>query len=102
MAAGDAAAHVQEYNFKSDNIIELLKQLKLKFEDDLVAGDTAETNSLNGYALEKQARDAAIEAATTAKEEKATAKGDTEEALAEHKSTLAETGRAGGRFGHFV
>jgi hypothetical protein len=91
LAAGDAAAHVKEYNFKSDNIIELLKQLKLKFEDDLVAGDTAETNSLNAYALEKQARDAAIAAATAAKEEKATAKGDTEEALAEHKSTLAET-----------
>jgi len=91
LAAGNAAAHVQEYNFKSDNIIELLKGLKLKFEDDLVAGNTAETNSLNAYALETQARDAAIAAATAAKEEKATAKGDTEEALAEHKSTLAET-----------
>lgn len=34
-AQGDQAAHVDEYAFKSDNVIDLLKELKLKFEDGL-------------------------------------------------------------------
>merc|ERR1711862_987197 len=37
LAEGDLAAHTDKYDFKSENVIELLKQLKLKFEDDKLA-----------------------------------------------------------------
>lgn len=33
-AKGDEKAHVKKYSFKSGNIVELLKELKLKFEDE--------------------------------------------------------------------
>jgi len=41
LAEGDEAAHFDKYDFKSENVIELLKQLKLKFEDDKLAGTKA-------------------------------------------------------------
>merc|ERR1719313_1998011 len=62
-AKGDLNTHVKKYSFKSDNVIDLLKELKLKFEDDLTAADAAETNAANQYALEKSARDNAETAA---------------------------------------
>jgi len=34
LAKGDLAKHTDKYDFKSENVIELLKQLKLSFEDD--------------------------------------------------------------------
>merc|ERR1719377_322344 len=70
LAAGDKKAHVDKYDFKSENVIELLKQLKLKFEDDQLATTKAETNALNAYALSKEARDNAIDAAKKSKDEK--------------------------------
>merc|ERR1719326_2194837 len=70
LAAGDEAAHVDKYDFKSENVIELLKQLKLKFEDDKLAGTKAETNSINNYEMAKEARDNAIKAAKKSKKEK--------------------------------
>eukprot|EP00929_Paragymnodinium_shiwhaense_P089810 TRINITY_DN4_c1_g2_i1.p2 TRINITY_DN4_c1_g2~~TRINITY_DN4_c1_g2_i1.p2 ORF type:complete len:729 (-),score=339.55 TRINITY_DN4_c1_g2_i1:123-2309(-) len=91
LAEGDRAAHVLDYDFKSGDIIELLKSLQRRFEEELLAADKAETNSLNSYDLEKQARDAAIAAAEKSKEEKETTKGDTEEALAAHKEELSST-----------
>jgi hypothetical protein len=91
LAAGDRAAHVQGFKFKSGDVIELLKGLKTKFEDELIAADTAESNSLNQFALETQARDAAIAAAEKSKEEKETTKGDTEESMGAHKQTLSDT-----------
>merc|ERR1712083_1126529 len=69
-AKGDLEAHVDKYDFKSENVIELLKQLKLKFEDDQLAGTKAETNAVNAYDLSKQARDDAIKAAKKSKENK--------------------------------
>merc|ERR1719191_1816438 len=63
LAAGDEAAHVDKYNFKSENVIELLKELKTKFEDDQLAGTKAETNAVNAYNLAKRSRDNAIKAA---------------------------------------
>jgi hypothetical protein len=69
-AEGDREKHVKKYNFKSNNVIDLLKELKLKFQDDLVAADTEETNGANQYKLEKQARDAAIAAAEESKGKK--------------------------------
>merc|ERR1719352_673631 len=79
LAAGDEAAHVDKYDFKSENVIELLKQLKLSFEDQKLAGTKAETNAINSYDLAKEARDNAIDAAEKSKKEK-------EKELAETKS----------------
>jgi uncharacterized coiled-coil protein SlyX len=59
-AEGDRAKHVQKYNFKSGDIIETLKTLKLKFEDEITATTKAETASINAYDLSKQARDEVI------------------------------------------
>merc|ERR1719407_72998 len=61
-APGDLDKHTDKYDFKSENVIELLKQLKLKFEDDRIAGTKAETNAVNAYELSKSARDNAIAA----------------------------------------
>jgi len=55
-AEGDYEDHIQKYDFKSQKVIELLKELKLKFEDEDVAATKAETNALNAYELAKQAR----------------------------------------------
>merc|ERR1719321_2624492 len=70
MASGDYAGHQKSYSFKGGNVLELLKQLELKFEDDLLAVEKAETNSVNAYNLAKDARDNAIEAAEKARDEK--------------------------------
>jgi len=91
LAEGDAAAHEKAFSFKSGDVIELLKALKLRFEDELVAIETAETASLNQFALETQARDAALAAFKSSKEEKETTKGDTEESLNTHKQSLQDT-----------
>eukprot|EP00929_Paragymnodinium_shiwhaense_P089765 TRINITY_DN4995_c0_g1_i2.p1 TRINITY_DN4995_c0_g1~~TRINITY_DN4995_c0_g1_i2.p1 ORF type:complete len:717 (-),score=238.36 TRINITY_DN4995_c0_g1_i2:156-2306(-) len=85
---GDKEKHVKKYNFKSGNVIELLKELKLKFKDDRVAATTEETNALNSYSLAKQARDAAHTAASEAKGEKEVLKGEAQEALAAAKADL--------------
>jgi len=90
-AKGDEAGHVKKYNFKSGNIIELLKELKLKFEDEQVAGEKEETNAVNSHNLAKDARDNAISAATDSKEEKTTLLGETNEALSAASADLADT-----------
>merc|ERR1719183_2458193 len=70
LAAGDLAKHTDKYDFKSENVIELLKQLKLAFEDDKLAGTKAETNAINAYDLAKAARDNALKAANKSKKAK--------------------------------
>merc|ERR1719198_1179794 len=70
LAEGDLAKHTDKYDFKSENVIELLKQLKLKFEDDKSAGTKAETNAINAHELATEARDNAHEAATLSKGKK--------------------------------
>jgi len=104
-AAGDLEAHVDKYDFKSENVIELLKNLLLKFEDDLTVVTKEETNSVNAYNLAKDARDNAITAAKkskdkkdkfneAAKKDKKQAEGDkkdTEEDLDADSKTLQET-----------
>merc|ERR1719265_2102423 len=66
-AEGDLEAHVDKYDFKSENVIELLKQLRLKFEDDQLAGTKAETNAINAYELSEEARKNAHKAASKSK-----------------------------------
>jgi len=90
-AMGDRAKHVKKYSFKSGNVIELLKQLLLKFEDDLVEVEKEETNSLNAYSLAKDARDNAKKAAEESKKEKETILGEVESELAEAKGDLKDT-----------
>jgi hypothetical protein len=89
-ATGDYEAHVKKYSFKSDNVIELLKGLKLKFEDELVEATKAETNAQNAYALSKNARDATLKAAETSKTQKETDLSDTEGELATAQADLKD------------
>jgi len=90
-AMGDRKAHVKKYSFKSNNVIELLKQLLLKFEDNLVQVEKEETNSLNSYNLAKDARDNAITAADESKKAKGVIKGEVESELAEAEGNLKNT-----------
>jgi len=81
LAAGDDMKHVKKYSFKSNSVTELLKNLKLKFEDDLVEATKAETNAANAFALSKSARDATVKAAEASKKQKETDLADAEGAL---------------------
>jgi peptidoglycan hydrolase CwlO-like protein len=89
MASGDKAGHVKKYSFKGGNVIELLKNLKLKFEDDLTQIEKEETNAQNGYDLAKKARDNAIDAAEDSKEEKEDLKGETDSEKNEAENDLS-------------
>jgi hypothetical protein len=88
LAAGDAAQHQKTYTFKSGNVVELLKQLKMKFEDDRVEATKAETAAKNAYDLAEDARSKAIEAAKSAKAEKETFLGEVQGDLATAKADL--------------
>merc|ERR1719359_1060658 len=90
-AMGDYTKHVKKYSFKSDNVVELLKELQTKFEDDLTEATKAETNALNAYELSKKARDNAEKAADKSKTEKEKAEDDAESALNTAKSDLKDT-----------
>merc|ERR1719264_1567098 len=54
---GDYEKHIDKYDFKSQSVVEMLKTLKLKFEDEQTAANKAETNSINAYDLAKNSRD---------------------------------------------
>jgi len=90
MAAGDMQAHKKSYSFKGGNILELLKQLELKFEDDLTQVEKEETNRVNAYNLAKDARDNAITAANKAKDEKTDLKAEVDEEKAEAEGDLED------------
>lgn len=90
-AMGDRKAHVKKYSFKSDNVIELLKQLLLKFEDNLVQVEKEETNSLNAYNLASIARDNAHTAADESMKAKGLIKGEVESELATAEGDLKNT-----------
>jgi len=88
LAAGDLDAHVDKYDFKSENVIELLKQLKMKFEDDKLAGTKAETNAVNAYKVAKEARDNARDAAQDSKKKKTKTLGSVEDDIADTNGKL--------------
>jgi len=88
-AMGDAGGHVKKYSFKGGNVIELLKNLKLKFEDDLTQIEKEETNAQNGYDLSKKARDNAIDAAEDSKDEKEDLKGEVDSEKNEAENDLS-------------
>merc|ERR1719498_1897661 len=89
MAMGDKAGHVKKYSFKGGNVIELLKNLKLKFEDDLTQIEKEETNAQNSYDLAKKARDNAIDAAEDSKDEKEDLKGEVDSEKNEAENDLS-------------
>jgi len=91
LSKGMAKAHEKKYTFKSNNVVDLLKELKLKFEDDRVTATKEETNRLNEYELAKEARKAAIAAAKDANTEKEEALGTVEKDLAAAESELKNT-----------
>merc|ERR1719502_1509813 len=91
LAKGDLSKHTDKYDFKSENVIELLKQLKLKFEDEKTEVTKAETNALNAYALSKEARDNSMDAAKKSKEKKEKALGNTKKAKATAEADLKST-----------
>merc|ERR1719498_2215725 len=91
LAKGDLDKHVDKYDFKSENVIELLKQLKLKFQDDKLAGTKAETNAVNAYELAKEARDNAIDAAKLSKSKKEKALAATKNDIADAEQELKST-----------
>lgn len=69
-AAGDYESHIKKYSFKSRNVIELLNELKAKFEDERLEGTKAETNAINSYELQKSAAQAAASATTSSEQAK--------------------------------
>merc|ERR1719446_1016473 len=91
LAAGDLEKHTDKYDFKSENVIELLKQLQLKFEDDKLAGTKAETNAINAYDLAKEARDNSIDAAEKSKKQKEKELADTKKSIADAEEELKST-----------
>jgi hypothetical protein len=88
LAEGDLDAHVDKYDFKSENVIELLKNLKKKFQDDKLQATKEETNSVNAYELAKQARDTAIKAAQDSQKKKETTLGKVEDTIAQAEKDL--------------
>merc|ERR1719414_1908437 len=90
-AAGDYQEHVDTYAFKSDSAVELLKDLKSKFENELIETEKSETNSVNAYNLAKQARADLVQAATESKTAKSTAKGEEEGKLAQRQGARTDT-----------
>merc|ERR1712113_220908 len=56
LAKGDYEKHIDKYSFKSSSVIEMLKTLELKFQDEKIAADKGETNAINAYEVAKSAR----------------------------------------------
>merc|ERR1719197_1647538 len=79
------------YKFKSGNVIELLKQLKTKFQDDLKDAHNEETNSVNTFTLEANSRDSALKACKDQHDALSKALPDVQTALTDADAKLADT-----------
>lgn len=88
LAKGDKAAALDKYNFKSGNVVDLLKAMETKFRDDKRAAMKAETNALNAYELSSKARTDASQAAQDSKAKKGTELAEVKKALSEAKGDL--------------
>jgi chromosome segregation ATPase len=84
----------QTYDFKGGDIIETLKNLHKKFEDDLVETNKAETASANSHSLADAAKQDEIDSATSAKETKTEVKARKEQDLASAQGDLDEATNA--------
>merc|ERR1719473_2624496 len=85
---------VRTYDFKSGGVIEILKQLKLSFEDQLEELRKAETNAANSHKLSNAAQEDAINAAETAKKTKEDLKASKGEAKAGAEADLNDATEA--------
>lgn len=90
LTKGDYGKHTKKYSFKSNSVVELLKELKANFEDKRVEATKAETNAANSHELAKDARAKALEAAKSAQKEKTTELGDCKEALNTAQGSLSD------------
>jgi len=88
---GDYEKHIDKYDFKSQSVIEMLKTLKLKFEDEQTAANKAETNSINAYDLAKNSRDEVKARKEDSEKAKSTELSDTQSELEEAKNSLTDT-----------
>jgi len=86
----DKAAALEKYDFKSGNVLELLKAMKSKFQAEKSAAIKAETNSLNAYELSSKARDEAITAAKGSKSKKEGELGEVKKALSDAQGDLKD------------
>jgi hypothetical protein len=89
-ADGDMGAHVDVYDFKSEKVIELLKDLALKFQDENLAKTQEETASINAHELAQDARKGANAAARKSKQKKDVILGGVEAGI---KATTKNLGK---------
>merc|ERR1719486_1328720 len=80
----------ETYSFKGGDVIEMLKTLKLQFEDQLKELNSAEASAASAHKLADAAKEDEIEAATRAKDTKTEVKGAKGSDLATAESTLSE------------
>jgi len=90
-AGGDYEGHIDKSSFKSSSVVEMLKKLKLKFEDDKIASDKGETNSINAYELALNARELLRTKKEDSKKAKSTELSDTQSDLTMAESDLEDT-----------
>jgi len=90
-AKGDYEGHIDKYDFKSENVIELLKGLKAKFQEKKLQTTKEETNSINAYQLTKEAREDETNAFKASKTAKTKELSDAKAELASAQGTLAQT-----------
>merc|ERR1719181_2143889 len=90
----ERGVRVREYDFKSGGVIEILKQLKLSFEDQLEELRKGETNAANAHKLSNAAQEDEVNAATTAKQKKEDLKAAKGEAKAGAEADLNDATEA--------
>lgn len=88
---GDYEGHIDKYSFKSSSVIEMLKTLKLKFEDEKIAANKDETNAINAYELALNAREEVKARKEESKKVKSGELSDTQSSLESAKSELSDT-----------
>merc|ERR1719271_2282648 len=86
----ERTGRVETYSFKGGDVIEMLKTLKLQFEDQLKDLNTAEAKAGSAHKLADAAKEDEIEAAGRAKDTKTEVKGAKGSDLATAESTLSE------------
>jgi len=91
MKSYTASTKPKVYEFKSGNVIELLKQLKVKFQDDLKDAHNEETASVNAYTLEANSRDSALKACKDQHDALSKALPDVQTALTDADAKLKDT-----------
>merc|ERR1719197_1992904 len=86
----DRTGREETYSFKGGDVIEMLKTLKLQFEDQLTDLNSAEQKASSAHKLADAAKEDEIEAAGRAKDTKTEVKGAKGSDLSTAESTLSE------------